>query len=232
VTSWLAPLAAPLWTILSTPVSAGDLAGFATGLACVVLAARGSIWNFPLGIANALVLGALFLQVRLFGDMVLQGVFLVLSVQGWIAWSGRNTGTPRPVPGRASDHLTGIVVVALLALPLRHRLEILGGSAPWPDALVTAGSLWAQWLLNRRAVTCWAWWIAVDLVSVPLYWSKGLPLIAALYVVFLGLCVQGWIRWRRDLGEAGADGNSSGASIQEDDAGGDLAPGAIAEPQG
>jgi nicotinamide mononucleotide transporter len=210
MTDGMAWIAAPAWNILSTDVSVGDLAGFATGLACVVLAARGSIWNFPLGIANAMVLGVLFHQVGLFGDMVLQGVFFALSIQGWIGWRNRERRTLRPCAGKLSDHLMGIVVMAVLVFPLRHRLEILGGSAPWPDALVTAGSLWAQWLLNRRSVSCWVWWIAVDLVSVPLYWSKGLPLISLLYVVFLGLCAHGWLQWRRDLSEARVDEEASG----------------------
>jgi nicotinamide mononucleotide transporter len=177
----------------------GDLAGFLTGLACVLFAARGSILNFPFGIANSLVLGLVFWQVRLYGDMALQVVFGVLSVTGWVRWRERGRRTQAPEAGKASDVYLGLIVVAVLVFPLQHRLVILGGSAPWPDALVTAASLWAQWLLNRRSIACWGWWIAVDVISIPLYWSKQLPLIAVLYVVFLGLCVAGWIRWRREV---------------------------------
>lgn len=228
MTDAVAWIAAPAWNVLSTDVSVGDLAGFATGLACVVLAARGSIWNFPLGIANAVVLAVLFHQVGLFGDMALQGVFLALSIQGWIGWRHRERSTRRPRPGSWADHWMGLLVVALLVFPLRHRLEILGGSAPWPDALVTAGSLWAQWLLNRRSVSCWVWWIAVDLVSVPLYWSKGLPLISVLYVVFLGLCVHGWVAWRRELHRSGSGGSSTPDTVADPLPEAD--PGAIPEP--
>ncbi len=192
----------PIWIVASSPISVGDLLGFATGIACVLLAARAHIWNFPMGIANSAILALVFYQTRLFGDMTLQGVFLALSVQGWLEW-GRLPGAAQAPPENAkkSDHLWGIVVTLIAALGIRQILVQAGGAAPWPDAFITASSLWAQWLLNRKSIACWPWWIAVDLVSVPLYWSRHLPLIAALYVVFLALCLQGWSRWKRLLSE-------------------------------
>jgi nicotinamide mononucleotide transporter len=84
-------------------------------------------------------------------------------------------------------------------------LGLLKGSVPIIDALVTSLSLAAQWLLNRRMLENWAWWIAVDLISIPLYVSRGLPLIAVLYVVFLLLCVQGHLRWRRHVAPVAAE---------------------------
>ena len=83
-----------------------------------------------------------------------------------------------------------------MALVLWLTLLELRGSAPPMDALITAMSLCAQWQLNRRQVSSWYWWIAVDLISVPLYWSRGLYLIAGLYVIFLGLCVHGLRNWQ------------------------------------
>jgi len=94
------------------------------------------------------------------------------------------------------EHLALMVAMAGLVPLLWWLLGLLKGSAPLVDSLVTSLSLAAQWLLNRRVLENWVWWIIVDLISIPLYASRGLPLIAALYVVFLALCVQGWVRWR------------------------------------
>jgi nicotinamide mononucleotide transporter len=66
----------------------------------------------------------------------------------------------------------------------------------WLTAIASL-SLAAQWLLNRRALETWVFWIGVDVISVPLYLSRGLPLIAALFAIFLVLCVQGLRRWQR-----------------------------------
>ena len=89
-----------------------------------------------------------------------------------------------------------LAVAAVTTLLLWQILLWLKGAAPPIDALLTALSLCAQWQLNRRQTSSWAWWIAVDLVSIPLYWSRGLPLIAGLSLVFLLICLRGWWNWR------------------------------------
>jgi len=198
----LAPLTAPVVTALGMPLSWGDLAGFATGILCVALTVRASIWNFPAGILNSLILGLVFLQQRLFSDASLQIVFIALSLQGWILWArhpAREGGGVRRTGIREAVVL-GAVTLATWILLWRLMLWAKG-AAPPVDALVTALSLAAQWLLNGRRLENWLVWIAVDLVSVPLYWSRGLPLIALLYLVFLGMCVAGWFGWRRQEAE-------------------------------
>lgn len=182
----------------TTPITLGDALGFATGLLCVWFTAKASVWNFPWGILNSLILGIVFLDQKLFADSALQIVFIVLSAQGWWQWSTRSG---RPTSGFHSTTLREqawlLGIAALLALLLWGVLVELRGSAPPLDALITALSLCAQWQLNRRQVSSWYWWIAVDLISVPLYWSRGLYLIAGLYVIFLALCVHGLRNWQR-----------------------------------
>ncbi len=197
--TWLDGVTRPLWWIGGMPVSLGDLLGFATGLGCVWLTARANIWNFPLGILNSGILGLVFLEQRLFADASLQVLFIVLGVRGLMEWrAGGHASEASPVFRSSSGELAWLcaaVVPATLLLWL--GLRWVGGSAPLVDALITSLSLCAQWLLNRRALETWTFWIAVDLISVPLYVSRGLPLIAALFATFLVLCVRGQRRWRK-----------------------------------
>lgn len=194
----LAALTTPVASLASMPISVGDMLGFATGVLCVALTARGHIGNFPAGIASSAVLGLVFWQQRLFADAVLQIVFIVLSIQGWRQWlQPRRTLHAAPYVGTSlREQALLLAVAATTTLLLWQVLLWLKGAAPPVDALLTALSLCAQWQLNRRQTSSWAWWIAVDLVSIPLYWSRGLPLIAALYVLFLLICLRGWWNWR------------------------------------
>ena len=191
-------LTSPLFVAAGMPMSAGDILGFVTGLLCVWLTARANIWNFPVGIANSLILGLVFLQQRLFADATLQIVFIAFSIAGWWQWvHGRHARESSPVFSTTlREQLALVVIGGVAALLLWRILVSLNGSAPPVDATITVQSLCAQWQLNRRQISSWGWWIAVDIISIPLYWSRGLPLIAGLYVIFLLLCVRGWLHWR------------------------------------
>jgi len=82
---------------------------------------------------------------------------------------------------------------------LREFLLMVNGSAPFWDALSTVICLAAQYLLCKKKIENWWLWITADLIYVPLYASKGLPLTSALYAGFVVLCILGIMRWRKEL---------------------------------
>lgn len=188
------------FTLWGSPMSWAEVLGFVTGLACVWLAARRHILNFPVGIANCALLCLLFWQSRLFADAGLQLVFIALGLQGWWLWARAGAAGAVPVSRLAGGALAATVAAGLGGLlGLYGLLTWAKGSVPVADACITSFSLVAQWLLNRRKLETWYFWMVVDVVSIPLYAYKGLYLIALLYVVFLGLCVLGWRAWRAEL---------------------------------
>ena len=176
-----------------------EVLGFATGAACVFLAARRNIWTFPVGIANNIVFVVLFVESALYADAGLQLVYLALGVHGWVAWARRGPATEgfaRRTPRRAwapllVAALVGTVVLAVLLA------SFTDSTTEVPDAATTAVSLVAQYMLNRRWLENWFVWIAVDVAYVGLYAVKGLWITALLYALFIGLCVDGYRAWRR-----------------------------------
>ncbi len=99
----------------------------------------------------------------------------------------------------ALNELAGVVVagwVTTVGLWLLLRAQHVAGSAPFWDALTTALSLCAQWLLNRKRLENWYVWIAADLIYIPLYAYKGLYLTSVLYATFLLMCLAGLSHWR------------------------------------
>src|SRR3954451_20208444 len=185
-----------VFELLGEPVTWAELLGFVTGIACVALAVAQRIETFPIGIANNLFFIVLFVDARLFADAALQVVYIVLGAMGWWAWATRARG-PRDV-SRAGLGLLGATTVAVVAgtLVLVPVLRAAHGAAPGWDAATTSMSLGAQLLLNLKRLETWYVWIAVDVIYVPLYFSRDLNLTALVYVVFLALCVQGWRQWR------------------------------------
>ncbi|GAA2841502.1 nicotinamide riboside transporter PnuC [Kitasatospora paracochleata] len=176
-----------------------ELLGFVTGAIGVWLTVRANIWNFPVGIANNVFFLVLFTGARLYADAALQLVFLVLAVHGWWQWlRGGERRAGREIRSAGGPTL-GLLLVLLL--PVTWALTVVlaraGDSAPFWDALTTALSLAAQWLLNTKRIENWYFWIAADLVYIPLYLAKGLDLTALVYLLFLKMCLVGLRSWRR-----------------------------------
>lgn len=180
-----------------------EVFGFLTGGACVWLVVRQHILNWPLGLLNNAVFFVLFMDKRLFADMGLQVVFFALGVYGWWNWL-RHGPDSSPLKATRSPawelyYVLGCIPAATAGLWL--LLVEVNGAAPIWDALTTALSLAAQYLLTRKRIENWYLWIAADIIYIPLYVSRGLPLTAVLYAVFLGMCVIGLGAWRRSMRE-------------------------------
>lgn len=170
------------------------------GVACVVLAARRSLWTFPAAIGSVTLVGVVVFRARLYSDALLQAFFVVANIYGWLNW-------------RRARSRCGDVAIRVLDTAARWRWAagmvaawLLWGSAmywladaalAWWDAAIAVVSVAAQWLMGQRRLESWALWIAVDCASVPMYLIKGLHLFAGLYLVYLALAAWGWVSWWR-----------------------------------
>ena len=168
----LVVLTKTVFEILGEPVTWAELAGFVTGIACVALAVAQRIETFPIGIANNVFFIVLFADARLYADMALQVVYIVLGVMGWwVWWKGTRDAAARSRAHRWRLLAATTVAVIAATLILVPILRAAHGAAPGWDALTTSMSLGAQLLLNLKRLETWYVWIAVDVIYVPLYFS-------------------------------------------------------------
>jgi len=197
----LASLNVALFTLGNDHVSVAELLGFVTGAACVWLTVLARISNFPVGIANSAFFLVLFLSARLFADSGPQVVYIVLGFVGWWQWLHGGRERSRLTVARSGWPLLACCVVfaAGATWGLTVLLDAAHDIAPFWDALTTAVSLAAQFLLNCKRMENWAFWIAADVVYIPLYVVKRLDLTAVVYVLFLALCIAGLRLWRHVL---------------------------------
>ena len=173
----------------------------AFGVVSVYLSTRQNIWSWPTAIANVALYSVVFYNGRLYGQMGLQAIYLVLSIYGWYQWLHGGSEKTELRVSRASPRLlavltsTNLVAWVVLAAVLRRTDAAL----PWLDALLTTTSLVAQWMMTRKILQNWILWIAVDIVYVPMFISQRLYATALLYAAFLVLAVMGFVEWRRSI---------------------------------
>lgn len=177
--------------------------GTATGLAAVGLSIGQRRAAWPLFIACYAAYVWLSAAAGLYAAAGMNVVFVVLSVLGWRAWSSdeEQEGGVKPAPAKAWGlalavwvSATGVITGVLMAVG--------GSEIPWLDASATASGFVAQWLLTRKVIATWAFWLVSDVAFMVLYGQAGYWVTVGLFGVFLVLALQGMVLWRRELQEA------------------------------
>lgn len=182
-------------------VTSAEILGFITGIFNVYYIVREKTINFPIGIANSAFFLVLFLNVRFYADGYLQVLYIILGFQGWWAWlhAGPNSGALTVRRARYWEIMGAAAVVALVTGILYPLLVSAHDLAPWWDALTTGLSVGATLLMNFKRIQNWYFWIAADLIYIPLYFYKNLYLTGIVYIGFITLCGFGLYNWRKAL---------------------------------
>jgi nicotinamide mononucleotide transporter len=179
-----------------------ELLGFATGGVCVWLAARENIWNWPIGLANNIFYLVVFWRAGLYADSGLQIFYFAIGVYGWWMWAWGGLGH-RELPATnipAAQSMLMLVVTFLSAALLYFGLRrYTNSTVPLGDAVTTAMSLVAQYMLGRKWLENWLVWIAADVIYVGLYGYKHLYLTALLYAIFIATCIAGYRTWKKGM---------------------------------
>lgn len=179
-----------------------ELVATAFGLACVWLAVKRSIWTWPTGLVMVSLYIVIFGRAKLYSDMGLQVVYVGLQIYGWWHWlhGGRDRDELPVTRLRPAGVLVWTAVcvagTGTLGWVMATRTD---AALPYPDAATTVTSLVAQWLMARKVLENWSFWIAVDAMAIGVYLVKGLYPTAVLYAVFLGMCVVGLREWRASM---------------------------------
>ncbi|MDO4686758.1 MAG: nicotinamide riboside transporter PnuC [Corynebacterium sp.] len=200
--------------VLGYQISWLELIGTVFNFVCVVLAARRNIWNWPIGLVGVVLFGMLFYQINLYADVLEQVYYLLTGIAGWYLWSrvGRVDSQDNKVGITTNTRVVNLVWVAGIALAsilfgwATSNLHVWAATLfpepadlPYLDAATTMTAFAAQLLMMRRKLESWYLWILVDIVAVGLYWYKGVPFVALLYLLFLVNACYGWWTWRSNV---------------------------------
>ena len=172
------------------------------GVINVALIVRRSVWNYPFALAMVSLSFFVFLEKKLYSDMLLQIFFLAVNLYGWWNWTDAKRAAGQvPVTMLSNGARAGWVTMALGASLFWGFVmaRFTDAAAPFWDATIAGLSVAGQILMARRRIENWAFWIIVDIIAVPLFWSRGIYFFSGLYFLLLLLSIAGLIDWRRAL---------------------------------
>jgi nicotinamide mononucleotide transporter len=182
-----------------------EIAAIIFTVLCIFLAGRNNVHTWWTGIVGCIFYGFTFYEAKLYADVALQGFFVLTGIVGWMMWEKDLDSRPQRYlswPQFAACTVVGLVIAAGYAAML---VELTDSPVPYADSTLAALSVVAQLLLMSRFVQNWPMWVIVNIISVPLYWSRELYLSSILYAVFLVHAIYAtWYWLKLNKGSKGA----------------------------
>ncbi len=165
----------------------------------IFLAGRNSVHTWWSGIVGCALFALLFYQANLYADMLLQAFFIVTSVLGWWKWVRGAHGAPLPITHANFASLLWTIPAGVAATVAYGALLhfYTNAYAPFVDSAVLVFSIIGQILLIQRRIENWAFWLLVNSIAMPLYFSRGLYMTGALYIAFWINALASWMWWRK-----------------------------------
>ena len=196
----LALLVAAQFNALSLP----ELAAVALAIAYLLLAIRQNIWCWPCAAASAAIYVVLFAEARLYMEALLNVFYFGMAVYGLWVWRGGAQHKQPPVtvwPLRRHVAAIGTIVAASLATGFLLT-TYTDAAFPYVDSMTTFAAIWATFLVARKVLENWWYWLLIDVVSVLIYWNRGLELTSMLFAVYVVMIPFGLMAWSRSRAEA------------------------------
>ncbi len=174
------------------------------GLLSVWYSKKVNILVFPTGIVSVLIYMYITFFAKLYADMFINLVYFVMSVYGWYHWTHPQSGkAKRPVTFASHlQNVFGLIITVVLFVLMRFILiNYTDSNVPNIDALTTAVFIVGMWFMAIKKVENWIYWIVGDVISVPLYFYKGLVFTSFQFLVFLIIAIAGYLAWRKQANE-------------------------------
>ena len=184
--------------------SALEFIAVLAGIASVWFSKKEQVLVYPVGLINTTIFVYLSFKGHLLGEASVNIYYTIMSVYGWWLWTRKNEqqqtvlqiqfSTSKEVLQQLLFFATFYVV--LYAALYFSKTSFAPGAIPWADALSSAAAYTGMWLMAKKKVESWYWWILTNITSMPLYFVKGLRVTALYYLILLLLAFAGLYSWK------------------------------------
>ena len=174
------------------------------GFLSVWYSKQNKIWVFPTGMISTSIFVYLLLKWGLLGDMMINGYYFIMSVYGWYIWTRKVDETHvTPISKTTSkEHLQSIFIFIATIIFVYIIYKIFDKWTSWVayvDAITTAVFFVGMWLMAKRKIENWIYWIIGDIISIPLYFYKGFTFTSLQYLGFTFIAIFGYLAWKKHL---------------------------------
>jgi nicotinamide mononucleotide transporter len=177
----------------------------ASGIASVWFSKKENILVYPVGLVNTILYVFLSIEGSLYGEASVNLYYTIMSVYGWVLWSKKDKQHQIILHITASSFkewmqqlLFFVVFYVAIFLSLTWlKNAFYANTIPALDAFASATAFTGMWLMAKKKVESWYWWIATNITSIPLYYIKGYALTSVYYLILLVLAVFGLMEWKR-----------------------------------
>jgi len=175
------------------------------GIISVWFSRKENIWVYPTGLVNTIIYIYLSFKMALLGEASVNFYYTAVSIYGWILWTKKNhqqkhvlriTGSSAKAWAGQLAFFGAFYIAVFFSLTYLKK-DFAPQAIPWADAFASATAYTGMWLMARKKVESWYWWIATNLASIPLYFVKHYVFTSVYYVILLIMAIFGLIEWLR-----------------------------------
>jgi nicotinamide mononucleotide transporter len=175
------------------------------GIASVWYSRVENILVYPVGLINTIIYVWLSVKGELLGEASVNLYYTIMSIYGWLLWTKKDKEQHAIIHVKFSDHRWWLYQLAFFAafyvtifISLTYlKRSFAPGAIPWADAFASATAFTGMWLMTKKKVESWYWWIATNIASIPLYFVKHYVFTSVYYLVLLIMAVWGLMEWRK-----------------------------------
>lgn len=176
-----------------------------SGITSVWFSRKENIWVYPTGLVGTILYVYISFKEHLIGEASVNLYYTIMSIYGWVLWTKRNQQHELVVNITFSnkrewiEEMTFFAVFYIVIFSALSYLKrgFFPGAIPWADAFASSTAFTAMWLMARKKVESWYWWIATNIASIPLYFVKHLVFTSVYYFILLIMAVWGLIEWQK-----------------------------------
>lgn len=174
------------------------------GFLSVWYSKNNKVWVYPTGMVSTLIFVYLLLKWELLGDMMINAYYFVMSVYGWYIWTRKVDDTHNTPITRTTkkEKITSVIIFFAALVFVYFVYNYFDKWTSWVayvDTITTAIFFVGMWLMAKRKIENWIYWIIGDLISVPLYFYKGFTFTSFQYLIFTFIAISGYLSWKKLL---------------------------------